>query len=293
MVRAPDRFRIASPDTVFPLQRGRALWMRLTLQRSEGAHEQWLLAYTNPLVDQVEVWQLDAQGRWQRQAAGDRIAVEAWPERGRYPVFRLDLPAGPGPRRVPAHAQRRPDQCSPSAPHRRRAHAAAAGRIPRPGRRVRRLVLLIAACLAQSWAYRDRAYGWYAVYTGVATLCLMAYSGMAAHLLWPRDPAWADAAPGVLAFLSAGAAILFVRRLTGIAARSARLDRAGYVLGWAGLPLALAYLAGPRQAGVQMLSAYLCGRHRAEHGGRLDAPGGGATSSASGCSSPTCRSRWR
>ena len=119
------------------------------------------------------------------------------------------------------------------------------------------MVLLIAACFAQSWAYRDRAYGWYAVYTAAATLCLMAYSGVAAYLLWPNDAVWADAAPGALAFLSAGAAILFVRRLTGIAARNFKLDRACFVLGWAGLPMALAYLAGPRPSTIQLLSAYL------------------------------------
>jgi GGDEF domain-containing protein len=119
------------------------------------------------------------------------------------------------------------------------------------------MVLLIATCLAQSWAYRDRAYGWYGLYTGVVALYLMAYTGMAAHLLWSRHPAWADAAPGALAFLSGGAAMLFVRGITGIAARSPRLDRLGVIAGWAGLPLALAYLVAPRQIAVHALSVYL------------------------------------
>lgn len=257
VVRSPERLQLAAPDTIHPLRQGRALWMRLSLQRSEGARERWLLAYTNPLVDRVEVWQADAQGQWRMQAAGDRVAVEAWPERGRYPVFRLDLPPGQ-PRDVylkvfSALPTSVPLRLLTDAAHSQRLQIESLGL----GSAFGALVLLIAACFAQSWAYRDRAYGWYAVYTAAATLCLMAYSGVAAQLLWPRDPAWADAAPGALAFLSGGAAILFVRRLTGIAARSARLDRVGYVLGWAGLPMALAYLVAPREAGIHLLSAYL------------------------------------
>lgn len=257
VVRSPERLQLAAPNTIHALQQDRALWLRLDLQRSEGAQEQWLLAYANPLVDRVEVWQADALGQWHSQVAGDRVAVEAWPERGRYPVFRLDLP--PGQQRsiylkvqsaLPTNV---PLRLLTDASHTQRLQVESLGL----GSAFGAMVLLIAACFAQSWAYRDRAYGWYAVYTAAVTLCLLAYSGVAAYLLWPHDPAWADAAPGALAFPGAGAAILFVRRLTGIAARSPWLDRTGHVLGWAGLPMAFAFLAGPRPAMVHLLSTYL------------------------------------
>jgi GGDEF domain-containing protein len=191
------------------------------------------------------------------QTAGDRIATAAWPERGRYPVFRLDLPAAQ-PRDIYLRVR---STVPTSAPIRLLTDAAHGQGLQVEslalGAAFGALLLLLAACLAQSWAYRDRAYGWYGIYTGIATLGLMASTGVAAHLLWPRSPAWADAAPGVLAFLSAGTAVLFVRRITGIAARSPGLDRATSLTGWAGLPLALAYVAMPRQAGIHMLSAYL------------------------------------
>jgi diguanylate cyclase (GGDEF)-like protein len=257
LVGSPERFQRTQADTVFQLSQGRALWMRLTLERGQGAHHQWLLAYTNPLVDRVELWQLDEQSHWHMQAAGDRLANVAWPERGRYPVFRLDLPAT-----QPRDVYLRIHSTVPtSVPIRLLTNATHTQRLQLEslaiGAAFGALLLLVAACLAQSWAYRDRAYGWYGIYTGIATLCLMASTGMAAHLLWPRSASWADAAPGALAFLSAGAAVLFVRRITGLDVRSPALDRASLVAGWAGLPLALAYISLPRQAAVHAVSAYL------------------------------------
>ena len=257
LVGSPERFQRTRADMVFQLSRGRPLWLRFTLERSQGARRQWLLAYTHPLVDQVDLWQLDEHGRWHVQTAGDHVATQEWPERGRYPVFRLDLPAGQARdvylrirSAVPTSA---PIRLLTNATHTQRLQIESLAL----GAAFGAMLLLVTACLAQSWAYRDRAYGWYGIYTAVATLCLTAYTGMAAHLLWPRSPAWADAAPGALVLLSAGASVLFVRRITGIAARSTALDRAGWFTGWAGLPLALAYVALARELAIQGLSAYL------------------------------------
>lgn len=257
VVGSPERFQRTRPGTVFQLLRNRALWMRITLERKEDARGPWMLAYTNPLVDQVDVWQLDGHGRWHVQAAGDRVANAAWPGRDRYPVFGLDLPAGQS-RDVYLRVQSSvptsvPIRLVTGSAHTQRLQAESLGL----GAALGAMALLIAACLAQSWAYRDRAYAWYGIYTGIATLYLMAYTGLAAHFLWPRHPEWADAAPGALAFVSAGMAILFVRRITGITARSPWLDRVGAVVGWACLPLAAMYLVLPRPPAVHALSAYL------------------------------------
>ena len=62
-----------------------------------------------PVLDSVTVYQQDAKGQWLGQTAGDTLAVAAWPEPGRYPHFRLDLPPGEVARRLRAHP----------APHRR------------------------------------------------------------------------------------------------------------------------------------------------------------------------------
>ena len=45
------------------------------------------------MLDRVTVYQQDP-GDWRADTAGDTLPVLQWPERGRYPIFRLDLPAG-------------------------------------------------------------------------------------------------------------------------------------------------------------------------------------------------------
>ena len=255
MLHNPQRFARAAPGQIHPLAPGNALWLRLRLQRMEGAHEQWLLAWGDPLIDRLEVWQMEGRN-WRMQAAGDTVAVDQWPERGRYPVFRLALPAGEA-RDVYIRVRSQtptslPMRLSSDGEHAQRVQLETLGL----GATFGALLLLVAACVAQSLAYRDRAYGWYAAYAGITTLCLVAYTGVAAHLLWPTGGPWPDLASGTLAYLATGAAILFVRRLLGVAARHAVLDRAGYFSGWIGLPLAVAYVLAPRALGLQVLSAY-------------------------------------
>jgi diguanylate cyclase (GGDEF)-like protein len=255
VLRNPQRFLPADTGQIQPLAPGKALWLRLRLQRVEGSHEQWLLAWADPLIDRLELWQLEGRN-WRMQVAGDTVAVSQWPERGRYPVFRLSLPAG----ETHDVYLRVRSQTPTSLPLRLATDGEHAQRVQLEtlglGATFGALLLLIAACVAQSVAYSDRSYGWYAVYAGITTLCLLAYSGVAAHLLWPHGGPWPDASSGALAFLGSGAAVLFVRRLMGVAARNPLLDRAAYLLGWAGLPLAVAYLLLPRATALQLLAAY-------------------------------------
>jgi diguanylate cyclase (GGDEF)-like protein len=256
-LQAASRFGPADPDAVHRLGGGAALWMRLRLVRAEDDPRQWLLAFTNPVLDHVTVWQQDERGRWHSATAGDTVAVRDWPESGRYPVFRLDLPPGQ-PRDVLVRVRSLtptsvPLRLAPDAAHVEQAQLEYLGL----GMAFGTLLLLIAACLAQSWAYRDRVYLWYALYATISTLGVMAYTGVAAHLLWPFSGAWADSSQGSLALLAAGAAMLFVRSLTGISARHVHLERLAQVGGWIGLALALAYPLLQRQPAITLLSAYV------------------------------------
>jgi diguanylate cyclase (GGDEF)-like protein len=255
VLQSPARFSPVAADVVHRLRPGAALWLRLKLLRAEG-QQQWLLDFPNPLVDRVEVWQRDDKGRWRSQSAGDTIAVDRWPERGRYPSFRLDLPAGQA-----RDVYVRVHGALPTSVPMRLASDAAHGQQQQLeylvlGGAFGALLLLIATCAAQSWAYRDRGYSWYAVYAALSTLSVSAYTGVAAHFLWPHTGSWADAAPGFTAFLATGAAVLFVRHLTGVPSRHPRFGRFTLVAGWLGLPLAPAYLFAERQLALDTLSLY-------------------------------------
>jgi diguanylate cyclase (GGDEF)-like protein len=252
-------FAPAAPGIVHPLEPGTALWLRFRLLRAEGSRQQWLLVFANPLIDQVDLWQRDERGRWRSQSAGDTVAVERWPEPGRYPVFRLDLPGGHARDiyvqvrgAVPASV---PLRLTTDIAHSQQQQLEYLGL----GLATGALLLLLTACLAQSWVHRDRTYAWYAGYAALSVLCVLSYTGVAAHQLWPFAGTWADAGTGCLAALAAGAAILFVRKLTGLQARNRRLDRLALLASWAGVALALFYLFFERKLALDALAVYLFG----------------------------------
>lgn len=240
-----------------------ALWLRFRVERRAGQRMGWLLELPVPVLDLATLYQQDARGQWTAQTAGDTLAVDRWPEAGRYPVFRLDLPvAQTGQAAQARDIYVRIRHTTPlSLPVRFSSETARDQRIQFEymglGMAFGALVLLIAACVAQAWVYRDLIYAWYSLYASVMTLAVAAYTGVAGHLLWSSYGYWTDASQGVLALLAGGAALLFVRHLAGISARFRWLDRSVYWAGWAGLGLALGFMLVSKPVGLVMVGGYV------------------------------------
>jgi diguanylate cyclase (GGDEF)-like protein len=234
-----------------------ALWLHLRLQRAQSERQQWLLRLPMPVLDLVTVYQLE-DGGWRAESAGDTLAVSRWPEPGRYPVFRLDLPPGE------THDVYVRIQHSAAAPFplelaTATRHAAAAQREDLIiGAAFGALLLLIAGCAATSWAYRDRGFAWYAGYAALTTVAIAAYTGVAAQFLWPGFGLFQDAPTNMLACAAAGAAILFVRNTLGLRRRMPVLDRLTLVLGIAGFVVALVPALLPKDIQLRVIGAYLC-----------------------------------
>jgi diguanylate cyclase (GGDEF)-like protein len=246
-------------DQIFSAGRGGALWMRVTLAPQPGTTPSpWLLEFPAPVLDLVTVYLRQADGRWSARSAGDTVAVATWPDPGRYPVFRLDdLPRG-APSELYVRLQHVtpisvPMRLAPQAAHEQRIQVEYMGM----GMAFGALALLITACLAQAWVYRDRAYLWYSSYALLMTLAVAAYTGAAGHLLWPHAPFWTDASQGVLSVLAGGAAVLFVRHLAGLPARQRWFGHATRWLGNAGPVLAVAYLFLHKPQAAAMAGIYL------------------------------------
>jgi two-component system, sensor histidine kinase LadS len=252
----PALFQPARADLIHSLGKDGALWLHLRLVRGRNDRSGWLLAFTMPTLDLVTVYQ-DVRGQWLSQTAGDTMAVAAWPEPGRYPHFRLDLPPGEV-RDVYVRlrhltAANFPVQLISESAYDQRIQVEYLGL----GLTFGALMLLIATCLAQSLAYRDRVYAWYALYALVTMLAVTAYTGVAAHLIWPGFGALGDAPQACLVILSAAAALLFVRNLTGISARHPVIDEMAYWAGLAGIALAVVYPFLDKSLGLRVLAAYL------------------------------------
>lgn len=235
-----------------------ALWLHYRLERPPNQQpQQWLLEFPIPVLDLATVYQQDGRGQWRAQSAGDTLAVDSWPEPGRYPVFRLDLSAGEA-RDVYVRLRHvtplsLPVRLSNETSYSQRIQIEYLGL----GMAYGALVLLIAACLAQAWVYRDSTYAWYSAYASLMTLAVAAYTGVAGHLLWSGYGYWTDTSQGVLALLAGGAALLFVRHLTGISARLRWFDEAVYWFGWAGLGLALTFVFVPKSVGLILVGGYV------------------------------------
>lgn len=234
-----------------------ALWQHFRFRKSGDSKQDWLLEFPFPMLDLVTVFQRDRAGRWTSQAAGDTVPVSSWPEPGRYAQFRLALEgeaahdvfvriAHVTPAHFPVNAI-----SGQARSHQLQLDYMVIGVV------FGTLLLLIVAGAAQSWIYRDWAYGWYALYATIMTFVVATTSGMAGHLLWSNFAGWNNAAQGVLGLLGGSAALLVVRQLCGIAGRHRWFDQTVYATVLAGPVLAFAYIGLDREWGVHLIGTYL------------------------------------
>jgi two-component system, sensor histidine kinase LadS len=235
------------------------LWMHWRLVRPHGAESSWELVFPMPSLDMVTVYQQNDRGQWVAQAAGDTIAVATWNEPGRYPHFRLDLPPGQ-PREIYARIR----HFTPASfPAQFLTESALDERLQLEylglGITFGALLLLIIACLAQALVYRDGVYAWYAGYALITTLAVGAYTGVAAHLLWPGFGALGDSPQAMLALLAGAAAILFVRNLIGIAGRYHLIDKLVLGTGIAGIVFAVLFPFFAKAPGLTVVGIYMTG----------------------------------
>lgn len=255
----PALLRAAQPEQVHSLGANGALWVHYRVMRERDQRQGWLLVFPMPVLDSVTVYQQDPKGQWFGQSAGDTLAVSAWPEPGRYPLFRLDLPPGQA-RDVYVRirhltAANFPIEFMSEAAYDQRIQVGYLGL----GLTFGALLLLIAACLAQSLVYRDGVYGWYALYALVTALGVTSYTGVASHLLWPGFGALGDSPQGCLALLAGAAALLFVRNLIGISARHPIADKLVLGAGLSGIALAALFPVMPKAPGLAMVAIYVAG----------------------------------
>lgn len=255
--RRSAAFTPSQAETVYRLGDQGALWQHYRFTKQVDSREDWILEFAQPLIDRITVYQSTVVGSWSSQVAGDTVAVSRWTEPGRYAQFRLDLQET-GVHDVYVQIRNVSNISIPvgvksrgySIQHLQMEYLVV-------GLVAGTLLLLTLTCLGQSLVYRDYAYGWYAAYASVLTLTMGAWTGVAGHLLWDNSAIWNDLAPGCLGVLSGSAALIFVTHLCGANPRQKWFEPLAYGLGFAGLPMAVAYAFVDRPKGVVMISVFL------------------------------------
>ena len=254
---AGTKFRAPEDGTALRLPPSGALWLHLRLQRAARERQGWLLKLPMPVIDLVTVYQQDGS-EWRAETAGDTVAVNRWPERGRYPFFQLELPPGEV-RDVYVRIQHSSPAPFPLELATQAVHAESTQvDYLIIGAAFGALLLLIAGCVATGWAYRDATFAWYAAYAALTSIAMAAYTGVAAQFLWPGFGILQDAPTNMLACAAVGAAILFVRKTLGLRRRLPRLDRLTLVLGIAGPVVALVPAFAPKPVYLPAIGIYLC-----------------------------------
>ncbi|MCC7706059.1 sensor histidine kinase [Janthinobacterium sp. GW460P] len=70
------------------------VWLLLAVRRGARAPDEWVLRFSNAVLDHASLYRFDAKGQWRVQEAGAAIARGDWPVDARQVVFPLRLEEG-------------------------------------------------------------------------------------------------------------------------------------------------------------------------------------------------------
>ncbi len=219
------------------LPEGAALWVRFDAQVRDD-RVRWELELARSGTDRISLFYRLADGSWEAQHAGDRIAVRDWAFPDRYPVFSLDprtdavvtywvrieharVPFS-GTLQIHQHTTLRELRI-----HQQFLLGAYFGMA----------LLLTATAVANALVFRDTSFAAYAIYITVLGLALAASLGVGGQFLWPGSARWNGLAEFILMPMTAVCGLLFVRHVVQPRRIGRWLDRAAL-----GIPVLLTAL---------------------------------------------------
>jgi len=233
---------------------GAVLWVRFeALVKDPGAH--WELELTHSGTDRVSLFHRQADGSWNAQHAGDRIAVRDWAYPDRYPVFALDP---------------RVDQTVTYWVRIEHARVPFSGELLVHNHNALRelriqqqfllgayfgmALLLVATAVANALVFRDTSFAAYAIYVTVLALALSASLGVGGQFIWPTWPRWNGLAEFVLLPLTAVTGLLFVRHVVQPRRIGRGLDRLALTLAGVFLAMTAWDVVRPTATSLQALT---------------------------------------
>lgn len=203
-------FAPVEPGKPYQIENG-ALWMRFdVLAKSPAPH--WRLTIPMPTLDAATLYYRDQAGQWVSQQAGDARPMSNWTQRGRYPVFDLAPEATQSVRyylqirhvRIPYSVLPRIVSDSQFVESRQNEHMLL-------GIYFGLAALVVLLSLANALAYRDAAFGIFALYVTMFAGAQAAYTGLAGLYIWPEWPAMNNASVLLLLLLASATGLWFAR----------------------------------------------------------------------------------
>lgn len=238
-----------------------AVWLRLTVRREENAPTQWLLNFSNALLDDVRLYRRDRSGQWQlAQHSGEDIGRGRWPIDSRNPVLPLQLD-NVEPESLLLRVQTRnalttrleiatPEQHGAESQRESFYYGLGLG-----------FGLLLAMFHSLFWLKtRERMSAWYVLYVGVALQSEWLTSGLAQQIF--AIPGWlSDQWLSLVLCVALPVGVFYSDMQLGLAQRMPRFSRClktGFL--GVGLTAAALVVAGNIGAGMQLMQlGALCG----------------------------------
>lgn len=198
------------PGKSYTIDNG-ALWLRFDANIKSAAPH-WRLTIPMPTLDDATLYYRDQDGQWVRQQAGDTRTISSRAQAGRYPVFDLSPETGKTVRyylqirhvRVPYSMLPRIVSDAQFVESRQNEHMLL-------GIYFGLAALAVLLSLGNALAYRDAAFGIFALYVAMFAGAQATYTGLAGLYVWPEWPQLNNAFGLLLLLLASATGLWFAR----------------------------------------------------------------------------------
>ncbi|MEJ5989916.1 7TM diverse intracellular signaling domain-containing protein [Ramlibacter sp. PS3R-8] len=251
------RWEPTSAEAIYPLHRGRSLWIRFSVPPTR-ASERWYLEVPYAGVDKVTLYSRDAAGRWQARIAGDSVPVAAWPVPHRHPVLPLQVSAAES----QLHLLHVENGAAFGVPLR----FVSESHLGRSEQRVSLALgvyfglsaLAVVLALVGAVTLRDRAYSLYGLSIVLMGATQAALTGLGGVHLWPDWAWWNGMAAHVMPLFAVSSLQLFFAEVVSLRDRSRVLYWLLVALAAASAPIAIAMMFSPDvEERLRMLVTYV------------------------------------
>ena len=210
----PSAFSVFNANKTYPLNAKNALWLHFrAIGPAATPTLNWTFELPKPFVDKVELYHRTSQGGWDKQQAGDWVPQGQWAMRGLYPQFHLpELAAGTNDFYVKI-TQLLPLRFSVTLKTAESASFDYQNSLLANGLLLGLMLFVSLFAGVLALIYRNKIYGWYAVYVGFAFLAIASYAGLAYYAFWPTSIWLPEISHGVFLTLAIASQIQFCRVL--------------------------------------------------------------------------------
>ncbi|MFV8781312.1 diguanylate cyclase [Microbulbifer sp. SA54] len=227
---------IAGHQTNFGFTRA-AYWVAFTLHNPTSSPMGLVIRQDYPLIDQLDFWFQDAEGRWQQVATGDRRTFDSRPLDLRDYVFPVSLPANSSRTYYLRYATQGSMNIGLSV-------SSETAFLPKLAQEQLLLgiyyggfLVLVVYNLFLFLAVRDRAYAFYMGYAICYGLYFGVHNGLSFQYVWPGNPWLANQSLVILLGFTLIFSIQFVRAICNGPQLAPRTDKCARGLLYAVIPL--------------------------------------------------------